>query len=315
MSGKTILVAAFLAAMIFQPAPPAGCLDINGTFGLGNIGFAVDRAAADTTYTGTPLFWDGSITLSQNISDTFYIEGGFIRDPILRNYASTLLQYRTDYVTVGMGALLGMFNSWTPLVKSGVSIYFRLEVPGAIFLSFRSDNSLRGSLFDTGDYTQSNSALSLGFSVLNAICTLGLDYKEFAVNSSGVIVIDSLTDYSLLVEMFKKNIPFRLSLSFSYQYLLKNYTDGLTNPAAGLNSLIAGLRMDFIFSRSFSLFLDSENALYSWGAGQLTGVSILPFAPYLFRAHAGFTISLGAPAGAPPTEEPAAAAADTTAGH
>ena len=292
MAGKTPLYPVLLSMMLLLPLSDAFGLEVKGTIRGANMGFAEERSDSDTSFTGTDFFWNGSILFKQDMLGDFMVEGGLYKDLILRNVAFSLLQYKTDYFSVGLGTFVGIGNSQTFPAKSGISTLMRLELPGVVYVSFLSDNSLDGMPSETGDYIQRRNTLSLGFSVFDAICSLNLDSKWFELDTGDVNITDSLIDYSFLVEIYKKNVPYRVSLSFSYEYLLRNYIDGITDPTHGLHSLVLGAELYLMLGKNFSIFLGSDGAIYSWGSGQLGGFSDLGFDPYLYRGYIGVAFTL-----------------------
>ena len=292
MAGKSPLCPVLLTMMLLVPLTETSALEIKGTFQGANIGFAEQRSDSDTSFTGSEFFWNGSLLFKQDMLGDFMVEGGLYKDLILRNVAFSLLQYKTDYFSVGLGTFLGVGNSQTFPAKSGISTLMRLELPGVVYVSFLSDNSLDGTPSETGDFVQRRNTLSLGISVFDAICSLSMDSKFFEIDMGDVNISDSLIDYSFLVEIYKKNVPFRVNLSFAYEYLLRNYMDGITDPTHGLHSLVLGAELYLNLSKSFSMVMGSDGAIYSWGSGQLAGFSDLAINPYLYRGYVGLVFNL-----------------------
>jgi hypothetical protein len=284
-----------LILMLTVPVAAAGCLEIGGEFQLGNMGFTSSRSSSDTSFKGGDYFWGGSLYITQGVMDNFQVEGGVFRDLILGNVVYSLLQYRTDYFSLGIGPFLGLFNSSSVFMKSGISTLVRLELPGVAYVSLRTDGTLGNAVSTEGDYSEQRSDIALGFYVPNAICTLSLSSLEFVSMQGTAQVVDSLTEYSLKVVVFEKNVPFRLDFDFAYQVLLKKYIDGAANPTHGLTSFILGVGLDLLFSKEFSFLLDMETSVYTVGTSQLSAFSDVGFAPFLFRASSGFRLILGSP--------------------
>jgi hypothetical protein len=250
-------------------AMPLHALEINASFELGNLGFTPARTSVDTTFAGADYLWGGFLSVTEEISDSFLLEVRTSRDMILGNTLISSFTYRTDYFTLGVGSFLGFLNSASLALKSGVSTDIQLELPGIITMSVHTENSLGSTLRDPGDFTQTLNEITLDFYVPNAICALSMNSKEFALNAGAYQTIDSLTDCSLRIQVYEKNVPLRLHIAFCYQILSKEFIDGATNPVHSLNSLVFGTGLDLIFSST----------------------SIMGFQPFLFQGSTGFRLS------------------------
>jgi hypothetical protein len=279
-------------------APLAGGLEIIGDFQLGNIGFAATRASTDATLPGSDWFWGGFLSVREDLSSNIKIDALLQRDQIAGNTVSALFQYTAEFFRVGMGPYLGLLNSPTAILKSGVTTLVGLEIPGKAFVSLRTDSSVGGQTGAANGYVAENDILRLGFYVGDAaICTLGMTFKQLSATSGTTEVVDSLTDYSFDVKFYEKNVPFRLDFVFAWQVLQRQYIDGASEATHGLGSLIAGAGIDLIFSSTFALTLDFSTSLWSVGSDVLAGQSAAGFAPFLFQASAGFELTLPSSAG------------------
>jgi hypothetical protein len=284
------IVKSGLAVVIFcAAASSAPAFDIGFDAWAGNFGFRTDRISTDTSYPGATYFWGGNIFAMQPITDGIRFEGGFFIDPILRNVTYGLLSYTEKSLTIGVGPFMGVFNNASMPLKSGISILLKIELPGILFASLKSENTIGGELQQEGDYLLERNDISFGFYVRNAICSLGMNTKKFAQLLESVRVVDSLTAYSFHTDIFQKNVPYRLGIHLSYENLSKSYVAGVTTVSNVLNSFIVGLRLDIIFSDSFLLYANLDSNLYSFGQEQLTGGTTDAF---LFRASTGFRLHL-----------------------
>lgn len=279
-------VAAVSALLVALAAASAFSLDLGLQTWAGNLGFTTDRAATDTRFPGSNYFWGLSLYGSQPITDKFGFETGFYSDPVLRNISYTLFSYNEKVISLGIGPFFGFFNYRSTLLKSGISASVKLELPGVVFLSFRSDSSIGGALVQEGDYLQQRDDISFGFYVLNAICTLSLDTRKFEQKTDVDTVVDSLTIYSFSTDVFQKNVPYRLIVKFSYQSLAREFiTGGVT---ATLNSLVLGTEVDITMTGSVVLQAGIEGSVYSFGQGTLVGSS----EAFLFRTFAGVKVNV-----------------------
>lgn len=288
----TLLLAALALVAL---AGPLAALEIGAVFQTGNLGFRADRDSADTSFDGLDFFYGGSLTLSHRFTDNLSLEGGFYRDLILRNVVYSLLTYRVQYISLGVGPFFGAFNAAGTVLKSGITTSVRLELPGVIFVQLRADNSMAGRLVENGDYLQERNDIALGFYVHNAICSLALNTRKFTQKQAAALeVVDSLTEYSFQTDIFQKNLPFRIVFSFSYQTLAKSFLDGSADPPVHtLNSIVLGTELNMKAGSALTLVFALDSSVYSFGQDELLGISNPGPGGYLFRASAGFKLDLG----------------------
>jgi hypothetical protein len=100
---RTFALSIIIAALSCGAATSAGALEIEGSFQLGNLGFAPGRTNTDTTYTGADYFWGGDLSIRQDLSSGIQIEAALKRDFIVGNSISALLLYKSDYFRVALG--------------------------------------------------------------------------------------------------------------------------------------------------------------------------------------------------------------------
>ena len=170
-------------------------LEIDASYFMGNLIFPGNYSETSTAFSGKTYPWGISIGASHRISDKLDLKAGFLDDPILRNMIYTEFQYSEDYFSIGVGPFFGAFNSTVPLLNSGISTSIKAQVPGLLFVNFRTDNSIGTRMIETGNYIQTRNEISFGFYVPHAICTLYLDSKDYVeVVSDGEIKYSS-SDY------------------------------------------------------------------------------------------------------------------------
>ncbi|MGA2975763.1 MAG: hypothetical protein ABSF77_10690 [Spirochaetia bacterium] len=285
LRSKNLLFSMALLALV---SGAASGLDLGVEGWLGNLGFSNDRTVTDLTMPGSDYFWGLSLYGTQSITDAISFETGFYSDPILRNTCYTLFGYHEKILSVGVGPFFGIFNDAGTLLKSGISTAVRLELPGIVFVSFRSDSSIGGELVQIGDYLQSRNDISFGVYLPNAICTLSLNSSTFQQKAAASDVIDSLTVYAFSTDIYKKNVPYRLIVTFSYQSLARSFVETAATTTASLNSVIIGTEIDITLAHSLLLQAGIEGNVYSFGLGTLVGSDT----NFLFRSFAGLKMNL-----------------------
>jgi hypothetical protein len=263
-----VCVIVLLIAAFFRAYP----LELGAEFRIGNLAFAADRVSTDTAFPGLAYPWSLSLNAAQPLSETFRFVGGFTMDPVLRNVTYAYFTYSEKYVTIDVGPFFGTFNTLTAIFEPGISTGVKLEFPGALFISFRSDSTMATQLLQAGDYMQERSDLQFGFYVMNAICSFGFENRKFTLQQNAATILeDELTQYSFNVDVFQKNVPYRIAVGITYQSLSKSWTTTSATTQAIINSLIIGAGLDVAFGNAVTITADIESNLYSFGQGQLLG--------------------------------------------
>ena len=275
-----------LLLVLFGAGAAAG-LDLGMDTWIGNLGFRADRASTDTSLPGASYFWGVSVYGTQPISDTISMETGFYSDPVLRNLSRTVFTYNAKFLSVGIGPIFGLFNDLGTPVKSGLSASLRLEYPGVVFVSLRSDSSIGGSLVQVGDYAQVLTNITLGVYLPNAICTLAMNTRSFEQKAASQNVTDRVAEYTFATELYKKNVPYRLRIWLAYQDLSRVYTATSTTTAT-LGSVILGTQVEVTLAGPVVLRAGLEGNVYSFGLGSLVGSD----SAFLFRSFAGLKLNL-----------------------
>ncbi|TFG63286.1 MAG: hypothetical protein E4H36_05975, partial [Spirochaetales bacterium] len=179
MKKETACRAVLLAAFFLMLPCFAGALELGTDFHMGNLDFTSARTSDITTFDGLSFPWGISLYLNQSVSDVLVLNAGYSMDPVLRNSMYTIFTYRYDFLSLSVGPFFGLFNSASTLLKSGISAAVRIDFPGIIFLSFRTDSSIGGRIVETGDYIQEQNDVALGFYVRNVICSFNLLTKKY----------------------------------------------------------------------------------------------------------------------------------------
>jgi hypothetical protein len=287
MRGSPVRAITLCLLVSLLGAAAAAGLDLAIEARAGNLGFNTDRASTDTSLPGGDFFWGVSVFGSQALSESITVESGFYSDPVLRNTSRTLFMYTTRFLSVGIGPVFGLFNDLGTPLKSGLSSFVKLEYPGVVFVTLRSDGSIGGPLVRVGDYSQERTDVALGVYFPNAICTLSVTTRSFEQKADTQNVTDSLTEYTLATEIYKKNVPYRLRVWMAYQDLSRSYNTGSTVTAT-LGSVILGTQVEAILAAPVTLRAGVEGNVYSFGLGTLAGSD----SAFLFRSYAGFRVNL-----------------------
>jgi hypothetical protein len=193
---------------------------------------------------------------------------------------------------VGMGPFFGILNSGVdPIFKPGITILARYELPGIIFIDFRTDNTQSYRSTYQFDYMQERIMLSFGFYVMNAVCTVNYGNKKFTQSQGSSEIVDTLTDYTFRTLLFQKNVPYQIEVSLGYQKLEKAFSSTSPETVHTLNSVIVGFKLEVNFTDFLEYSLEMENSIYTFGQGSLSGIFNPGPLGYSFRAFTGVLIN------------------------
>lgn len=254
----------------------------------GNLSFDKSSETSEDGLSGTDFFYGFSLYGEQPVDENLTLKAGLKYDPILRYTAYTTFQYSRDFYTIAVGPFFGILNSWNPLMKSGISTSVRLDFPGIAYLSFRSDSSIAARFTKAGDYLQENNSIEAGYYIPFAICSVSLNSKRYVSQQTASLEVDdSFTEYAYNIDIFQKNVPVRVMLSFAYQQLERNYSTTISN---SLNSLILGTRFRIELSPTVTLLARMDSNVYSFGKKNDSTALSLPdsgLKQFIFRAELG----------------------------
>jgi hypothetical protein len=271
-------------------------------FHLGNLAFSPEREITETDFTGTDYYnWGLSLNGEHQINDKLVLSSSFYGDPVLRNISCSHVTYKENIFSIGIGPVFGFLNSGiNPIIKPGISAILRIEVPSIIFLEFRADSSLNSRLSVDQDYIQERSDISVGFYVPHAICRVNILSTSFTqlrlVSEGGEDMfydyVDSLMEYSFHANIFKKNVPYRINISFAYHMLGKSYIKDTERTEHNLNSFILGTGIELDFSPAIHFTLDVESSIYTFGEEELVGITNPGPMGYMFKASTGIVLNI-----------------------
>ncbi|MEI6875273.1 MAG: hypothetical protein WCL50_09115 [Spirochaetota bacterium] len=134
---------------------------------------------------------------------------------------------------------------------------------------------------------QTRSDISIGFYTPNAIVSAILSGKRFSqTDAAKKLINDDLTKYALVVDIYKKNVPYQLSTTLGYQLRSKFFeSSGLTD---SIGSAILGLKFSFEAISGLTFYGEFTNAVFSFGMDNLKGKSPAS-SDILFEARLGMT--------------------------
>jgi len=290
---RTTRGAATAVLILALAAAPLSGLELAMEARAGNLFIPWSQDAATVgAFPADNLFWGAAVSVSDAVGDSLSYRIGYETDPVLRHLVTVLLTYELGFAQFSAGPFLGAFNSREVPLKGGLSTSLRLEWPGKVFASIRSDSSLGGGLFAPGDYIQETTEITAGWYVYNAICTLSMLTKKFYIQETAALMTqDRLARYAFDVNIYRKGAPLTLVWTLGYQTLSKTWDDG-TPETDTLASVILGTRADWRVSRKVRLTARLETSVFSFGQDGLTGQSP-DSGVFLFDAGLGVIYRIG----------------------
>ncbi|WP_319561748.1 hypothetical protein [Marispirochaeta sp.] len=286
---KKIICISFLLII----AASLSALEIGASFNAGSLNLSPDRKINDTSISGTDYLYGVSVFASSPVADNLKLETGLYYDPVLRYSISALLNYRSDYFQLKAGPFFGFLNDWDTILKPGISTEVLVDIPGTVFARLRADSSIGGRIVREGDYLQEKSILGVGFYIPNAICEVSLTNKTYTEKISSGERENHFRQYAFSTDIYQKNRPYRVKLTFAYQTRTLSFIEATTTEHV-LNSLVLGTRLDVKTSDRLDVFFDLESNVYSFGEADDTFIDLADsgIGVYLFTLSAGFRFSI-----------------------
>jgi len=287
---RTVVCGLWLLLVLFAAAAPLSSLEVTGTFRLGNMAMAETRPETDLTFPGNQYQWGFDLAVRQAITEDFTFASSLERDLVLRNTVYNTLTYRQSFLSIGVGPFFGVFNSRTAILKPGITTSVQLEFPGVAYVLLRSDSTIGGRLVEIGDYTQERSEISAGLYLRNVIMSGVLRTRKYSQKSAAdVETVDSLSIYAFETDIFRKNAPYKVLLSFGYHQLVRSFIHPTETVRHTLNSIVLGTKVDVQLTPFLTSTIDLESSMYTFGSDSLLGISNPGPGGYLFRVYAGVT--------------------------
>jgi hypothetical protein len=234
----------------------------------------------------------GTLTLTNQFTQTWGFHLGFDRDPMLMNRIFARATWDIGSIGLEVGPYLGLFNSSTGQVSPGFSVVLHVRIPRwRIFSAFQHDTTLgREHLIGPGDYIQSYSAIKAGAVLPFGRLTLSLIYRNSTIQDDlGMDVLNQWIRYNLGLEISRPPNPWGLRIDLGYQRLQWTYHIGLQPLDYGYGDVYAGLELSYRIGY-LRLFLGLETPLYPWVYPQIQSIED-PQAPFFGQIILGFRLS------------------------
>ena len=281
-------------------------ISVLGLFGNDGMSWTSTTPIADPSFPYNNWTPGCNISITETTPAGISFSVSYMLDPVLRSLLTGTINYSLGIFKLGIGPMAGMFNSWSAPVKAGITSLFGVDILGVFFAGISVGSSIGAPPASTGDYMQEYNTLYAGYYIANAICTFSLETKTlYLITAPDTRIIDRSTEYKFRTELFKKNMPYTITIGFSAQKLTRDYGSNILDSLFNLT-----IATEFSYSILPGIYIDTlcNAVVYSIGLDALASRG--PAAnTLLFTAGIGVTIRPDlfrtGPALAPVEEAPA----------
>ena len=276
-----------LVAIVLGFALPAESLDLKASTVWTNLTWASSRQAdtAGETFSGSDLYGNGSLLLTQKLKNDFALSSGWVGDPIQRGRIFLKLGYSQENFSVSLSPFVGTLTTPQTWFNPGMSLRLQTTKPGLGFIGAGFLTTF-APVANNGDAYTSGMHAEVGMYLEHGILTFSVENKAFLTDTNGVFVKDSQTRYLFDTEVFEKNIPFRFAVDLGYQTLSRTYTAPAVT-STQIDSCLFGGKLSWVTSPRSSVFVKALVSLFSLGEG--AAIYGVPSSTALFELEAGFT--------------------------
>ena len=268
-------------------------LEIGVAGSASNLFFPWDQNSATapsvTAFSSTDYFWGGEAWVSAPIGMDGIVRLSYLRDPVLRNLVSGTVEFDRGVAKISVGPLVGLFNSTDVPFSAGLTTQVELRWPGVAYVSVHSEGGLAVGVLQMTQDPQALTELSAGFYVPNAIVSGQLSVKRFNDEVGGFLITDTATRYALLLDIFKKNVPYTVLGTVGYELRSKHYA--ATGESDTLGSIVLGAKISAVVARGYTVSTELQSAFYTFGMDNLLNRGPSS-AAFMFSAGIGLVIDV-----------------------
>jgi hypothetical protein len=206
-------------------------------------------------------------------------------DTIWREVFSGDVGYRFGKVDIGLGFFMSDFNTTVITHAAGFSGRAGFEFPGVFFINAGVASSLDDGSWPAGASKKRMFSGKAGFWLPHIFVTFDFETKSFIEKVTETLEISNgRTRYKGSIEIYSKNVPYRLRFDFGMQELSREMTDGVPLESASTSHFFAGFGFYARPGKIFAWFIDGEILLNLFNSTNLgTGIN--------YRATAGVIFS------------------------
>ena len=249
---------------------------------FGNYGLS-DYDAGDTSYEtyfqwGASVYYEDSAGVDESLVYRFELE----RDPLSGYSLDSILEFRSDWYSLGIGPVFGIINESMSLIKPGFGGRLRGQWPGKFFAEIGGETIPAMYTGAEDDYSTYSGYYTLGFYIRqnHILCYFTQSQESYSNLSDGYT--DKLVEYIFFSDFYDKTSKFKMQVKLGYEILNKTFTDGSD---IELRDVLFGLRADVFINSKASVFIGIDSKIYpgSYGDIELGSVPL-----YLVTVDSGF---------------------------
>lgn len=279
-----------LFVILILPVGTADATEVYSEFDIGNLGFHRDRTATDEGLPDTSYPWGFTLGITHPARELVSLQLELARHHVLGNSADLLLTHHNDWISLGVGAYVGLLNTDNKplLARHGVLADATISLGTFGFISAAARAPLYGSPDSVGEYRQMAQEYGFGIYLPNVVLSLYAGNFHYDERTDNDVISDRFRSYEVRAHVFQKNVPYRVDLSFGYHDYEREFS--IPDVTHAFGSLVAGTRLTVDLRPGLSLYGGLQAALYAFGREQLLGDEIGK--SFLFRAHTGLRWSV-----------------------
>jgi hypothetical protein len=190
--------------------------------------------------------------------------------------------YRFGKVDIGLGFFVSDFDTTVMTHAAGFSGHVGFEFPGVFFINAGVASSLDDGSWPPGTSQKRMFSGKAGFWLPHIFITFDFETKSFAEQVTETLSLRSgRTRYKGSMEIYSKNVPYRLRFDFGMQELSREMTDGGPLESVSANHYFVGFGFYARPGKIFAWFADGEVLLDSMNFDN----------GFYYRANAGVIFS------------------------
>lgn len=264
-------------------------IDVSIEARSGNQSFEADRDSSATNLPTAGYRFGGAAAAAVGISEDLEFVGEYERSTVFGNLTRLAFRHHDQLVSVSAGTVFGVANTSAVLLKPGVYTSIRFDIPGLLYARFSSERSLRVDPRKVGDYVMDSLDLAAGLYLPNAILSARIESQSREAMVESGTVLDVESGYFGEIDIFEKNVPYRVLVTFGYRDITKTFiSDTTSRHTAGF--LVLGTFVSADIGERVTYHVGVDSSVYTFGRNALIG----EFANdvYVFRATTGVTIAI-----------------------
>jgi hypothetical protein len=254
MKNKPPLILFFFLFSVQFAAP----LDFVAQGGIDYSSYPADSESPIVNGFKPELFPTASAALKDDFARMYNYNINLGNDSIWRNVASGDIGYYFGNINIGLGFFTGTSDFTFEYIDIGFSGRVGIVFPG-VFLINAGFTSSVNEISSPGSASRRLITAQVGFWLPHIFFTVDLQIKDYFEQITETTYIhDSRTRYNGSMELFSKNVPYRMRFSFGWQTLSRAIDENGNLEESVYNTFLPGIRFYFQVSSAFAWFVEGD---------------------------------------------------------